>query len=68
MAKKEYKGVNFVDNSKGPVGGFWFMGFIGSAIHFVSQVDGFGNVIWAILKALVWPAYLVNRVFELLMI
>ncbi len=52
----------------GPAGGFFFLGFIGAAIHFVSQVDGFGNVIWALLKACVWPAYLINRVFELLRI
>lgn len=67
MVKKEYTGVKFVDNS-GPAGGMWFMGFIGSAIHFVSQVDGFWLVIWALLKAMVWPAYLINKIFELLRI
>lgn len=67
MARKEYKGINFVDNS-GPAGGMWFMGFIGSAIYFVSQAEGFWYIVWAILKALVWPAYLVNRAFTLLQI
>ena len=65
--KKEYKGVNFVDNS-GPAGGFWFFGFIGAAIHFVSQTEGFWNIIWALLKAMVWPAYLINKLFSFLQI
>lgn len=64
MAKDKVK----VIERGGPAGGFWFMGYIGAAIHFVSQVDGFGNVIWALLKAAVWPAYLINKVFELLRI
>lgn len=66
--KKEYKGVNFVDNSKGPAGGVWFMGFIGAAVHFVGNVDGFWNIILALLKAAVWPAFLINKVFDLLRI
>lgn len=66
--KKEYKGVNFVDNSKGPAGGVWFMGFIGSAVHFVGNVDGFWNIVLALLKACVWPAFLIHRVFDLLRI
>lgn len=68
MTKKEYKGVNFVDNSKGPAGGLWFMGFLGAAIHFVGNVDGFWNSILAVLKAVVWPAFLINKVFDLLRI
>lgn len=66
MAKKEYKGLNFVDNSKGPAGGLWFMGFLGSAVYFVGNVDGFWNIILAIFKALLWPAFLINRVLEIL--
>lgn len=64
MAKEKVK----VIEKGGPAGGFWFMGFIGAAIHFVSQADGFWNVIVAFLKSAVWPAYLVNKVFELLRI
>lgn len=68
MTKKEYKGVNFVDNSKSPAGGLWLAGFIGSAIYFVGNVDGFWNIIVALLKAGVWPVFLINKVFELLQI
>lgn len=66
--KKEYKGVNFVDNSKGPAGGLWFMGFLGAVVHFVGNADGFWNIILALLKAAVWPAFLINKVFEMLRI
>jgi hypothetical protein len=34
----------------------------------VGNVDGFWNVIVALLKAMVWPVFLINRVFELLRI
>jgi hypothetical protein len=49
-----------------PASGIYFMGIIGSAIYFVSNVDGFWNIILALLKSLVWPAFLIHRVFELL--
>ena len=51
-----------------PAGGFYFMGFIGSAIYFVSVSEGFWGFILALLKACVWPAFLINKVFELLRI
>jgi hypothetical protein len=53
-------------SGKGSAGGFFLLTYIGAAVHFVSQVDGFWNIILALLKAVVWPAYLVNRVFDLL--
>jgi hypothetical protein len=65
MTKKEK--VKAVEKG-GPAGGMWFAGFIGSAIYFVGNVDGFWNVIVALLKAMVWPVFLINRVFELLRI
>ncbi len=45
-------------------GGFaYVLGFIGAAIYYVSTASGFWNILLAILKALVWPVFLV---FELL--
>ncbi len=38
-------------------------GFIGAAIYFISTATGFWMGVLGILKALVWPAFLV---FELL--
>lgn len=58
-----------VNNMKqgGPIG-FMLLAFIGAAIYFVQHSDGFGGFVLAILKALVWPAFLIHRVFELLVI
>ncbi|MBS3093357.1 hypothetical protein J4456_02115 [Candidatus Pacearchaeota archaeon] len=47
-------------NSGGAVYGF---GFIGAVIYYISSATGFWNGVLGILKALVWPAFLV---FELL--
>ena len=35
------------------------MGMVGSAIYYIQQADGFWAVIVALLKALVWPAFVV---------
>lgn len=68
MAKveKQYNLIN--KNSPPPAAGFYFLGVIGSAFYLVGNADGFGSVVLALLKALVWPAFLINRVFELLRI
>lgn len=51
---------------KGPAGGFYFLTYIGAAVHFVGSVDGFWNIVLGFLKAMVWPAFLINRIFDLL--
>jgi hypothetical protein len=43
--------------------GFYFLGFIGAAIYYLSTAAGFWMGVLGILKAMVWPAFLV---FELL--
>lgn len=48
--------------------GFYFLAFIGAAVHFVGNVDGFWNIILALLKAAVWPAFLIHQIFDLLKI
>lgn len=70
MAKVE-KQFNLVNKNRSgppPAAGFYMLGVIGSAFYLISVADGFGSVILALLKALVWPAFLINRVFELLQI
>lgn len=50
--------------SKGGCGGCgYFLGFIGSAVYYISTATGFWNGVLGVLKSLVWPAFLV---FELL--
>lgn len=48
----------------GTIGFTLFLGFIGSAVYFVNQVDGFWNIIGAVLKAIVWPAILIYNVLQ----
>jgi len=47
-------------------GGFYCFGFIASAIYYIQQVEGFWLTVLALLKALVWPVFLIYKVFELL--
>lgn len=43
--------------SKG--GCFYFLGFLGSAIYYISTATGFWMGVLGFLKALVWPVFLV---------
>jgi hypothetical protein len=41
-------------------GFFFFLAYIGAAVHFISVSDGgFWGVILGLLQAVVWPAYLI---------
>jgi hypothetical protein len=42
---------------------FYFFGLIGSAVYFMQQSAGFWAGVLAILKAFVWPAFLIYRLF-----
>lgn len=72
MAKKEVKTEDCCCNnnhkwhhhSKG--GAIYGLGFIGAAIYFVSQSTGFWMGVLGVLKALVWPAYLVYNALKFL--
>jgi hypothetical protein len=49
--------------SHGCSGAIYGLGFVGSAIYYISTATGFWMGVLGILKSLVWPAFLV---FELL--
>ena len=40
------------------------LGLIGAVVYFWQQADSFGGYLIAILKALVWPAFLVYDAFR----
>ncbi len=42
------------------------LGLIGAAIFFVGKATSFWLVLLGLLKAMVWPAYLVYELFEFL--
>jgi len=43
----------------GPLGWVFFTAWIGAVVYFYMQDPGFWGFILAILKAIVWPAFLV---------
>ena len=42
---------------------FYFLGFLGAAIYYISSATGFWHGVLGFLKAIIWPVFLV---FELL--
>lgn len=49
----------------GSWGLFWLLAYIGAAIYFISESDGrFWGVILGLLRALVWPAYVLFHVLD----
>jgi hypothetical protein len=65
------KGVHMAsDNNKrvasGGAGGIWFLGFIGALVYYIHTHSGtFWLVILALLKSVVWPAFVVYHVLQL---
>ncbi len=46
-------------SGRGGGDGVYGLGLIGSAVYYIGQAHGFWLVILALLKALVWPAFVV---------
>jgi len=59
MAKKSHAASN------GGIGGAYFLGMVGAAVYYLHISYGFWDSIAALLKALVWPAFLVYHVLGL---
>jgi hypothetical protein len=57
---------NKVVYDHGPMGWILFMAYIGAVIYFYSVEPGFWGFILALLKAAVWPAYVLFEVLGLL--
>lgn len=55
-----------VNKSGGPFGGVYFLTIIGAAVYFVQHSAGFWGFILAILKGIVWPAFVIHSVLGLL--
>jgi hypothetical protein len=45
--------------SRGGGDAVYALGLIGALVYYIQQADGFWSVILAILKSLVWPAFVV---------
>ncbi len=53
-----------VMSDKGPLGFVFLMAYVGAAVYFVQQSAGFWGFIWALIKAMAWPAILIFQAFE----
>ncbi len=60
----KYDKVKVVNES--PLGWVFFTAYIGAVVYFVNQEPGFWGFILALLKAAVWPAYVLYEVLGLL--
>ncbi len=47
-------------------GAFYGLGFLGSAVYYISTATSFGAGVVGVFKALVWPAFLVYDLFKFL--
>ena len=55
---KANKSVKVI-NQHGPAGFVLLLAYIGAAVYFVQQSTGFWGFVWALIKAVAWPAILV---------
>lgn len=53
---------NFQHNASG--GAVYGLGLIGAAVYFISNADTFLIGVIGLLKAIVWPAFLIYYAFE----
>jgi hypothetical protein len=42
------------------------LGFIGALVYFIQQAGNFGEGVLGVLKAIVWPAFLVHQALRAL--
>ncbi|MFC1649171.1 hypothetical protein ACFL2C_00470 [Patescibacteria group bacterium] len=52
----------------GAAGTIWFLGFVGAAVYFIQMADSFGSGVIGVIKALVWPAFVVYSLLEFLVV
>ena len=48
----------------GSSGAVYGLGFVGAAIFYISNATGFWMGVLGLLKAIVWPAFLVYKAFS----
>lgn len=66
MASKGDNQLVKITHEHGPSGFVMFVAYIGAVIYFFQQQPDFWGFILALLKAIVWPAFVLYYVLELL--
>jgi len=64
MEKKDRRAWG--NRSAGGGNAVYGLGLIGALVYYVGHADGFWSVILGILKALVWPAFVVYELLKFL--
>jgi len=62
--KKHRKDWRCEVNGRGCGGFGYFLGFLGAAIYYISTATSFWQGFLGVLKALVWPAFLVFEIMK----
>jgi len=63
---KTNKTVKVIKQSEGLGNFVLFVAWFGAAVYFIQQSEGFWGFILALLKACVWPAYVLYHVLQAL--
>jgi hypothetical protein len=67
MAEKtERKTVKIINKTSSPFGGAYLVTYVGAAVYFFHQTSGFWGMVWALVKALFWPGYIVYHILQLM--
>lgn len=61
---KQWHKSQKINSNRGTNGALYCVGFIGSIVYWLQAAIGFGAVVTALLKSLVWPAYIVYKLLE----
>ncbi|MBN8217184.1 MAG: hypothetical protein J0L75_11125 [Spirochaetes bacterium] len=64
--EKAPKPAKQVHHHSSALGGFWFLGAVGTGFWMVSHATGFWPVSMAVLKAIFWPVVVMYKVAALL--
>ncbi len=61
MTKNDHASVKII-NRHGPMGFVAFVAFVGAFVYFLQGTHNFGDVLFAFIKAIVWPGFVVYHV------
>lgn len=65
MKKGDYASGKVI-NQHGPMGSVMLIAFVGAFVYFLQHVHDFGDVLFAFIKALVWPGIVTYHVLQTL--
>ena len=63
-SKKSVKNKIMCRGDQGCGGCAYFLGFIGAAIYYISSTEGFWMGVLGVLKAIIWPLFLVWKLMQ----